>query len=166
MTQGSSVEVEYTITEDEYVKANMLFSIPTRKHKYMYAVTVTILVIAALIGNDAVVRGAALGGLIGGGGGFLISRYMYAPWKTRRMYRNYAAASEPVTIQLKDEGIKFLSDMGESTIGWRHILRWRENSEFVLVFQAPHLYHVIPKRVGEIAYQISEALLNHVGSKS
>ena len=160
------MEAEYTITEDEYVKANKLFSIPTRKHKYIYAIAIVVLTVAALVGGDTIVRGVALGGLIGGGGGFVISRYLYAPWKTRRMYRNYAAAREPVTIQIKDEGVKFISEMGESTIGWRHILRWREDSEFVLIYQAPHLYHVVPKRVGDITYQISEALTNHVGRTS
>jgi len=116
--------------------------------------------------GDSVFRGGAIGGLVGGAGGYLICRYLFAPWKTRRLYRSYAAIKEPCTVKIHDEGVKFLSKSGEALIEWRHIMKWRQNDSFLLIYQAPHLYHLIPKRLGTIINDIIENLIKNVGKES
>lgn len=162
----NELEAEYTITEDEYVQANSLYARPTKKHLMIFASVIVTLIIVAIVAGDSILRGAAIGGLIGSIGGFLIIRFIISPWRTRKFYRSYAAIKEPCTVKIEDQGVRFKSKMGVSLIEWKHILKWRDNEKFVLIYQAPHLYHLIPKRLGNIEEKLTAELAKNVGLKS
>lgn len=160
------MEVEYIITEDEYVKANKLFSKPTRRILIFYVITVILLVVVAVFGHTFVVKLAAAGGIVGGVLGHLIVRHIYAPWRTRRQYRSYQAAQELVSVTARTESLFFKSKIGEATIEWSRIVKWRENEDFLLIYQASEVYHIIPKRVGEIVDRLRDSLSKYVGKKT
>ena len=167
MTKEESIlEVEYTISEREYVQANKLYARLTKRQLTVSFVITAILIVVVYFAGDSVFRGGAIGGLVGGLGGYLICRYLLAPWKTRRLYRSYAAIKEPCTVKIHDEGLKFLSKSGEALIEWGHIMKWRQNDNFLLIYQAPHLYHLIPKRLGTIINDMVEKLIKNVGKES
>ncbi len=158
------MEVEYTITESEYIKANKLFTKPTKGILIFYALVAILLIIAALVSDSFIVRLSAIGGIVGGFLGQAAVRYFYAPWRTRKQYRSYRAAQEPVVVKLDASSLHFKSKLGDSTIEWERINRWREDSNFLLIYQAPEVYHILPKRISNEIGKIREALLEHVGN--
>lgn len=167
MTTGSLIlQTEYTITESEYVQASKLNARLTKKQLMVSLAIIVILVAVAYFAGDNVFRGGAIGGLIGGAGGYLICRFLVAPWRVKRLYRSYAAIKEPCIVELHDEGVKFLAKGGESLMVWSHIMKWRQDNNFLLIYQASHLYHLIPKRLGETINEIVRKLEENVGEES
>ena len=162
--QGNNVEVEYTLTEDEYVKANRLFTKPTKKSFLIYVAVTTISIIVALVSDILLIQLIVIGGLIGGSLGHVIVRYLYAPWVTRKQYRSYKAIQEPVSVSKQSDGIYFKSDVGEAKIEWSRINKWRENDIFVLIYQAPQVYHILPKRKGSEIAAIRKELMVNIGN--
>ena len=158
------MEVEYTIAESEYVKANKLFTKPTKGILVFYALVVILLIIAAFVSDSFIVRLSAIGGIVGGFLGQAVVRHVYAPWKTRKQYRSYKAAQEPVVVNLDAKSLHFKSKLGESTIEWGRINKWREDPNFLLIYQAPEIYHILPRRIGIEIDKIREALLENVGN--
>ncbi|MGR5150085.1 YcxB family protein [Photobacterium alginatilyticum] len=157
------MEVEYTITENEYVKANKLYTKPTKAILIFYAIASIFLIVVALMSDSFIVRLSVAGGMVGGFIGQAVVRHFYAPWVTRKQYRSYQAAQEPVTLQMQADSLHFKSKLGESTIEWKRINKWRENSEFLLIYQAPNVYHILPKRISSEIVKIREALVEYVG---
>ncbi len=158
------MEVEYTITESEYVNANKLFSKPTKGVLVFYAVGVILLIITALVSDLVIVQLSAIGGIVGGFIGQAVVRHVYAPWRTRKQYRSYKAAQEAVVVSLDENSLHFKSELGESTIEWSRINKWREDHDFLLIYQAPEIYHILPRRIGGEIDKIREALVEHVGN--
>ena len=158
------METEYTISENEYVKANKLFTKPSKKLLVVYCLLITALLLIALCFTNYILRFAAIGAIIGGIIGNILSRYVFAPVQTRKQYRVYQAAQESVIISAKPEGINFRNSSGESIIEWNKINKWRENNEFLLIYQAPQVYNIIPKRIGVVSQNIRELLQQNIGN--
>lgn len=165
-TEKVGIEAEYTLTEKEYVQASKLYARLTKKQILLAALMVITLLVTAYFAGDSVLRGSAIGGLIGGLGGYLVARYFFGPWRVKHHYRNYPAIKEQCVVKVNDKGVQFESVMGEAFIEWRHIIKWREDDYFLLVYSAPHLYYPLPKRLGALTNQLSERLAENVGKES
>ena len=157
------MESTFTITEEEYVKANKLYTKPTKKILYFYLITVTMLLALFVLSDTMKYRIIIICVIAGGFVGQFIARHIYAPWQTKKQYKAYKAVQEPILVNYTDTGLNFKSAIGEATIEWQRINKWRENNNLLLLYQAPNVYHVIPKRIGEISNKIKDALIQHVG---
>lgn len=155
---------EFTITEDEYVRANLLFTKPARKVVLVFIAGALALLIVAAATSSELTRAIAVGAVAGVLLGHLGSRFGIGPWATRRQYRALAAATERVRLTCTPEGIRLSSASGHSDLDWSRIRSWRHDDEFVLVYQAPAVYHVIPKRIGAVADSVVEGLNANVGA--
>ena len=153
------MKVEYTITEDEYVKANKLFTRPSKNNLVFYTAVAISLILLSIAADSVAVKIGAIGGIVGGFIGHMVVRHIYAPWKTRRQYRTYQAAREPITVQVRPESLFFKSKIGEAIIEWPRINNWCEDEQFLLIYQAPEVYHILPKRAGEAINNVREALV-------
>ena len=157
------MESAYLISEDEYVRANKLFTRLGREQKTYYAFAVFVLIGLALFGQSSILQFAALFALIGGIIGHLVARHAIAPWQTRRQYREYRAAHESLGIRLEDSGLRFTGQNTDSLLKWENLMKWRENREFVLVYQNSRLYHIIPKRLSSDGFDVSALVSKLVG---
>lgn len=160
------MEVSFTITEEEYVNANKLFTKLSKKTLLIYGVGCAGLAAIAFLADSPVLRTGAIGGIVGGIIGDLCVRRIYAPIQTKKQYREYKAAQEPISISRQDSGLIFKSAVGNANIEWNRIVKWRENKELVLIYQAPQVYHVVPKRIGNLAHEITKALNENNGTAS
>ena len=160
------MEASYTMTEEEYVKANKLFTKLSRKTVIIYLAAATLLATIAIIADSLALRLVTLGALIGGFVGDIIVRKVYAPIKTRKQYLVYKAAQEPIRVESQDYGLHFSAAIGDAKIEWDRIFKWRESPDLLLIYQAPEVYHVIPKRIGTLANEISKSLSENVGPAS
>jgi hypothetical protein len=90
----------------------------------------------------------------------------YIPWRARRTFRLFKAASEPFTLGLTPEGLRWESSLGGTLVPWPHIHRWREGRELFLLYPADILFYVVPKRFFDSSDQVAafrSALETHKG---
>ena len=159
------MEQEFTISENEYISANKLFTQPTRKHYVLYVIALLIFAAIIVFSPYFISRIAAIGAIIGGVVFHVAGRFFYCPWQARKQYRCYTAIQEPIKVKLTDNAVCFYSRQGDSKLDWSDIKKWRENEEHILLYQAPLVYHIIPKRVAD-SVELVKALEKHVGKSS
>jgi len=152
--------VEYRISENEYARANRLFVRPGPRQRWLYGLIATVLLALAAVSPSW--RILAGGALVGGVAGYLLTCHVILPWLARRQYRNYPAVRTPAGIALDDDGLRFRGRDFDSLLRWGQLIRWRENDEFILVYQTPRLYHIVPKRLARDGLDI-DALRGALG---
>lgn len=161
------METEYLISESDCVKALRLYSKMTLKTALMFSIAVVILILI-IIWGELGLKAIAIGALIGGVGGHLVVRFIIGPFVAKRHYRNYKAIHEPIHIRLQDEGIEFSTVDVSGIVKWNNIYKWRQNKRYILIYQAPRLYQVIPKSIHDKGFDISllvQELQKHVGNE-
>jgi len=156
---------EFSLSEREYVSANRLATKPTRKHILIYGMSFLLLVLCAVFGPNIIVQSAAIGGLVGGATVHVIARFLYAPWQTKKQYRSYLAIQEKQVVSLNEDGVSFVSSIGEGNLPWKNIIKWRENDDHILLYQAQEIYHIVPKHVS-ISTELALRLSKKVGKSS
>ena len=144
---------EYNISEVDYVRAMKLFSKITPKIAAIYVAAIAALGAAAVFAPP-VVKGGAIGGLIGGAMVIILGQHIVNPFLARRHYRKYKAIQEPIHIQLKDDGVEFSTADGKGLLRWEKILKWRQNEDYVLIYPMPRLYHIVPKTIKESGFDL------------
>lgn len=143
--------VEYRITEQDYIRAQRLFARATPRGWAAFAVMAAGAALLAVAGGD--LRPAGIGGLIGIAVVLAISR-MLLPWNARRQYRKYKAIQEPLGIELREDGVRFASSQGEGTVVWDHILKWRQDARYVLLYPMPRMFHIVPRSIAAQGFDI------------
>ncbi|MDR2871769.1 MAG: YcxB family protein [Xanthomonadaceae bacterium] len=99
--------------------------------------------------------------------GMLASRHVVVPEFRRRQYRASEMQERRFSVELLDDGIRFIFPGGERQVPWSAISRWRENRRCVLVYLSPDIFQVVPKSVVEKGFDIKAltgALIRNVGS--
>lgn len=163
------MEAEFQITEKDYVAAGLLNGEMTRKSKYIHYAIDAVLVllgIVAFYADKIIWAGGLIGAAIGGNLFPYALRGLYAPWYLKRHYRKYKVVKKPISILLLDEGVKFTTSNGEGLLKWEDMHHWRENSSLILIYLAPRIYHMIPKRIEELGFSITKLrneLIENVG---
>ena len=74
----------------------------------------------------------------------LVSWFLYIPFKSKRTYRQYKAMSEPVQMEVRDDGLFFKRENGEGLVPWAHIVKWRCNSRIILLYPTNSLFYMVP----------------------
>jgi hypothetical protein len=156
---------KYQITPEEYVKAGLLNGEIRGKAKIIHIGIELLLVAAGLVFlylEEYIFASGLIGAVIGG---YLIPflfRKCYTPWYLKKHYCKYPAMQKPMSIFVMEDGVKFKNDAGEGTVAWSEIHKWREGKEMVLIYPAPKIYYMVPKRVSEIG-DLCENLQSRVG---
>jgi hypothetical protein len=156
--------MEFTITESEYVKANALFTRTADTTKALFAFVTIGLIYQIFSADSNLTRSLSIAALIGGFVGYMFVKKIYAPYQTRKQYRSYKAIQESTSIELEGSSICFSSSSGQSKLKVDDLIKWRENEEFLLIYPAPCLYHIIPKRIGVHANKIRMKLVEVIGN--
>jgi len=76
----------------------------------------------------------------------LASSYMMR----RRLYRRYAQhrpLQAPFHSRFDDDGFRTTSALFDDRRGWDDLLRWMEDGEYILLYEADDIFRVIPKRL-------------------
>lgn len=154
-------EFEATISEDEYVRAQKLYGRLSAKIKVIYFLVAAGLIWIGIAG-DSSTRYTAISALVGGIIGHLMVTGFLAPRRSRKNYKNYPLIQRPFLIRPESTGVFFKSENGETILKWESIHKWRENKEFILIYPAPNLFHVIPKRLSNSGLDI-ESLASSLG---
>src|SRR5688572_23172555 len=77
-------------------------------------------------GEVAGLVGGTLGGLIGGVVGGLGTRYVYLPWKHKRIFQQQTSLRLPFRFSWSDEEILSDNERGSIKTRWSDIVKWKE----------------------------------------
>ncbi|SEJ70858.1 MULTISPECIES: YcxB family protein [unclassified Variovorax] len=155
----------FRISEDDYLAAMKLHARLTPARLALTVGIGLLLVLGAAFG-PSLVEAASVGGLVGGGGVLLATRFIVLPLMARRHYRKYKAIHEEFNAELLDHGLRLTVPHSDHTIVWQNVLKWRHDDRFVLLYPMPRLFHVVPKSVAARGFDLKgllERLNRHVG---
>ncbi len=146
-------EFQYKITEDDYVKCMMLAASSSKKQLLQLSIGGIVCLLLGLFGPRGL-NGIGYAALIAGAFGYFFALYIFTPYNAKKSYRKYKAIQNPMTISFSDDGYNIRAENGQSNAKWDLLLKWRENNNFILVYLAPKLFHLIPKRLAESGFDV------------
>ena len=152
--KGSDMEVEFRISEADYVNASRLYWRLRPGLVLRLALIAVIIVLGSLL-MPSLLQSAVLGGLIGAAVAIVLGRSLFGPWQARRHYRKYPAMHEPFRIALKEEGVELSTPDADGLVKWDKILKWRQNDDYLLLFPMPRLFYIIPKSISEHGFDFA-----------
>jgi hypothetical protein len=88
------------------------------------------------------------------------------PRRLRRLYRERASVRAPFRSRLDATGFETSSESDSSRRPWAELQRWRENAEYILLYESSDSFRIIPKRLLQGPGQLEEArqlLTLHLG---
>ena len=177
MDESAPMSARYLISERDYVCAGALAGRPSWRNLAASLLLIVVSVVlsvgvAGIDGGHWHWLGATwvIAGVVGAVAGIavieLVVLWLVLPWMLRRHYRRYKAIHDEMVASLLDEGVRFTSPNGEARLSWDKILKWRCNTEYVLIYPAPRLIHIIPATVTTQGFNVERlkaALTQHVG---
>ena len=145
--------VSLTLTADDYVAANQLHCLKCFR-TWSALVVLAMLVLAyviwmtiAHIDRWGPIGVIALNAVFAAVVIFLIANYfLFIPISTRRTYRKHKALHRPYTYSWSETGLAITSSSGEWHVAWSDYLKWDENALVFILYQAPRLFNILPKR--------------------
>ncbi|MGI9412498.1 MAG: YcxB family protein [Hyphomicrobiales bacterium] len=149
---------EYKISEDEYVEAMRLGT----NSKLLFVSLATVVAIAVIFEFGFVNTDPSLVYVVAYV--FGISLIVYAVYVAvmrfavtqnfRKHYRQYKLIQSPMTMEVVEDGVHFTSDLANSRLEWDHFTGWREDDRYILLYVAPRMFHIVPKRISEDGFDV------------
>lgn len=147
----------YRISEQDYLRSSRLGGRLRTRHRNLLLAGLFVLVAMALyslkIGDKAMgstLIACVFGGLLAA----LVIRLVVRPILVRRQYRRYALMQQGQKVGFAPEGLHFQSAVGQAVVNWSNFHGWRENDEFLVLFIAPRVFYVLPKRIAEAGFPL------------
>jgi len=151
--------IHVQLEESDYVSAvNLHNRLVGRRAKRFVVGFVLIVVVAAvawMIKWYTVLAGA-VGGLVGGLGVFVLIRFLYAPWRARRIFRQQKSLQRPFDVSWSESGFTARDASGGHTTPWSDYIRWCENPAVFLLYHSDALFQLVPKRACPDERTVSE----------
>lgn len=113
------MSIEYKITSDEYVSAGLTNGEIRGKAKLIHRTIEVALIFAAALFvyyEQYVFAGGMIGAVLGANLFPYLFRKTYVPWYLKRHYLKYPGIQEPVLFSVSDDGIRFVTDNGNSLV--------------------------------------------------
>jgi hypothetical protein len=141
-----AVELSFTYTEDEYIRAARLFfsrgTEPQLRRYLGLGFFACALLFAWLAGDMYVAAAVLLPGLL------VLARYWYAYAVLPRSYfRDNPKFRERYELTFSDEGLLFRSKGVESRLGWDFYTEVLETPDYFFLVYGKDMFSLIPKRV-------------------
>lgn len=97
------MEIEYTITEHDYVRALKLAGVATKKQMIWLSLLGLLLLLFVLFGENSL-RFMGIFGISFGIIGYFLTLYVISPLIAKRHYRRYKLLHQPLRFTLIDSG--------------------------------------------------------------
>lgn len=93
------------------------------------------------------------------------SQYLLRP-RLLRIFRNSPSLHQQSHVELRDGLMHLQSENGSGVLPWKHIIRWAEDKDSVLLYLQPQLFIIVPKEIdpqSAFIMPLREQLQAHVG---
>ena len=95
-----------------------------------------------------------ISGLVGGILGVWFYKYVYITLKSNRIYKQQKSLHSGFDLEITDHGIIISSENGHGSNNWEDFIKYKENSNYLLLYYSDALFTMIPKK------QITKASLD------
>lgn len=151
-----SMETTFELTEQDYTEAVQLGAVAGYRQKIFFLISCLVLAVIGVMTSSTAIKFISFGGMIGGFIGYFISAHVIAPNQARNHYQRFEAISKPITLRFSDEGFYVKNERGENSLSWNNVLKWRQNDHSLLIYIAPKLFFILPKRLTKNGFPIGE----------
>jgi hypothetical protein len=97
--------------------------------------------------------------------GFLFAiplyRYLFLPWRIRKLFMQQKTLQAPYDYQFNETGLSCTSEFGNSNMPWSTFVRWKEDRELFMLYHSDVMFNMIPKRSFSDPQEI-EAFRSHL----
>lgn len=167
----TDIALRYKLTFEDYLHAHRFHAQRSLWPRFIFfvawwgypAVGLSLIAIAFLIWSDhapSADTAATIGGLLGGGAVLACWR-LFTQRNFKKSYRRTRCGEEDVEVLFNENGIvSEISGLTKGEFSWQATKSWREDKDQVLIYLAPAIFIVIPKRaISESQLQDLRALL-------
>ena len=147
------MDIQYNITEKDYIESVKLAAVATKKQFQLLGIVGFGLLLLALFGPQGF-KGIGYIALIGGVVGYLLTLHVISPWQAKISYRSYKIIQDTIKLTIEEEGYTLESINGTNEMKWGDLLKWREDEHVVLVYYTPKIFHMVPKRVADLGFDM------------
>lgn len=125
-----------TLSEKDYVAAQFLHLRPRPVFAFIGVFLLAAYALVLFVFPSLLTFGVAV---------YLVGSFLlYVPWRARRNFRQYAALSESVSVEVHPDGLRFTRKNGEGLLPWSEIRKWRRNQRLLLLYPASNIFHLLP----------------------
>ncbi len=78
---------------------------------------------------------------------YLLFTRMITAYQAKKIYTKSPLLSEEVTLHVSGKGVKQNKLAEAKIITWDKFSKWKQNEKYYLMYNTPHRFNVIPKRV-------------------
>lgn len=130
------MRAEGVIRESDYVRSQYLHIRPRPVFAVIGALILTLFAWALIVSPSWVMSGVAAY--------LVLWLLVFIPWRAKKSYRQYKALSEPVSVEVRDDGLFFKRENGEGLVPWSHIVKWRQGKKLLLLYPTSNIFHLVP----------------------
>lgn len=142
--------IEVRLDDTDHLAAQRLHTRWTRRQLLAYASTVVggaLLLLMPMRGFWTNVVGCALiGGAIGGALGREVTRWVWLPYRARRLFAQHKALHKPIEFEWDDEALSCRTESASGRTPWADYARRREDRHVILLYPSDALFQVVPRR--------------------
>jgi hypothetical protein len=142
--------ITLTLTADDYIAANRLFTVKTFTSHWRVAAYLLIVAIFTLsLFAPESSRSAFTPFYIMMAVGFALPFFQYfyvARAAARKSYAAQKTLRYETMVVWTEDNVTLTNEQGGVTIPWSDFLKWADNDRVFLLFQGPRLFNMLPKR--------------------
>ena len=81
-------------------------------------------------------------------------RYVLLPNQVKKIFTQQTELNSPFELEFTDTGLTVSNEFGNSIRPWKNFIKWKENSELIMLYHSDVMYSIIPKRFFSDSQQI------------
>ncbi len=147
----------YRISKNDYVESIQLARKLTLKRTFLYTLWLVVLSLMSWHLSN----GSLLSALIAPTIGIfylVLAHQIIAPWVAGRDYSKHKTMHVSMSVEIVKDGVSLERRGGSAILYWDELLKWQENDKYILLYTMPRIFHIIPKRIGKVGFNLDHLL--------
>lgn len=142
--------IEVRLEDADHLAAQRVHTRWTRRQVLVHVAVIAVGALLLLVPSRAhwtVIAGSALlGGAIGGALWREIMRWLWLPYRARRLFAQHKALHKPIEFEWDHEALSLRTESAIGRTPWSDYAHRREDGRVVLLYLSDVVFHVIPRR--------------------
>jgi ABC-type bacteriocin/lantibiotic exporter with double-glycine peptidase domain len=84
----------------------------------------------------------------------LVMNYGVVYYRVKKEFLQHKLIQQGYTFEFDAQGCRLETISGFAKYDWQDLLKWASNSKFIIIYPAPRMFHIIPKRLNSDEFDI------------
>jgi hypothetical protein len=156
------MKVKYKLTEQEVIKAMKFHGRGSNKMLIFLTLAALFLLFVGFFTEHKV---AGFVGFVGEVVGYFSVLLLLIPAKAKKQYKQNKVLRNSIKLTIREDGVSFKNELGESTLQWSDIQKWKYSGEIYLLYISNNMFHIVPSKSLSSECDFSKILSEHIGQK-